>query len=469
MIAERFKFQQRTQRADESVTEYMAQLRRMTEHCKFGDQLDDTLRDRFVAGIRSVAIQRKLLSQDNPSLADALATAQGMEAAENQSGQLRQATGLPNASSEGTSRDVHALMKKSNGAKQGMKACYRCGDKNYRVDKCFHKTKVCNKCNCMGHIAKAWRSSMAKKSEGQSKEKSTHYVDDHLEEASGDGETSDESCMIYAITKKGDGSCVTSLTVNGTDVSFEIDTGSAVTIVSRRVWARDLGKMSLSKSKVQLTTITGESVKVMGECVIRVQHNHQDLSLPLLAMDNNGPLLLGRNWLSCVKIDWPHVNRVASVDQLQQLLTKYEDLFKPGIGSLKGYSASLAVDPKAPPRFHTARGIPYALKESIDEALERMKRLGIIEHVGTTEWASPIVPVPKADGRVRICGDFQVTINPVLEVEQYPLPRPEDLFATLSGGQQFSKLDLECAYVQVELDEKFRSSVTINTHKGLFR
>ena len=146
--------------------------------------------------------------------------------------------------------------------------------------------------------------------------------------------------------------------------------------------------------------------------MIRVQHNHQDLSLPLLAMDNNGPLLLGRNWLSCVKIDWPHVNRVASVDQLQQLLTKYEDLFKPGIGSLKGYSARLAVDPKAPPRFHTARGIPYALKESIDEALERMKRLGIIEHVGTSEWASPIVPVPKADGRVRICGDFRVTINP---------------------------------------------------------
>ena len=53
MIAERFKFQQRTQRADESVTEYMAQLRRMTEHCKFEDQLDDTLRDRFVSGINS--------------------------------------------------------------------------------------------------------------------------------------------------------------------------------------------------------------------------------------------------------------------------------------------------------------------------------------------------------------------------------------------------------------------------------
>ena len=192
----------------------------------------------------------------------------------------------------------------------------------------------------MGHIAKACRSSMAtkreeqpqKKKSGARKAKSPHYVDDHLEQASGDGETSDESCMIYAITKKGDGSWVTSLTVNGTDVTFEIDTGSTLTIVFRRIWARDLGKIPLFKSKVHLTTITGESVKVMGECVVRIQHNHQDLSLPLLVMDNNGPSLPGRNWLSCVKTDWSRVNRLASVDQLQQLLTKYEDLFKPGIG-----------------------------------------------------------------------------------------------------------------------------------------
>ena len=178
-------------------------------------------------------------------------------------------------------------MMKSSGAKQGTKACYRCGGKNHRADKGFHKTKVCDKCNRMGHIAKACRWAMAKKREGQPqeknseapKEKSTHYVGDHLEEDLGDGETSDESCMIYAITKNRDGSWATSPRVNGADASFEINTDSAVTIASRRVWARHLGKIPLSKSKVQLTTITGKSVKVIGECVVRVQQDHQDLSL----------------------------------------------------------------------------------------------------------------------------------------------------------------------------------------------
>ena len=77
--------------------------------------------------------------------------------------------------------------------------------------------------------------------------------------------------------------------------------------------------------------------------------------------------------------------------------------------------------------------------------------------------------MPKKDGRFRICGDYKVTVNQVLSVEQYPLPRPEDLFATLAGGKYFSKLDLSQAYLQVLLDEDSRRYVTVNTHQGLYQ
>ena len=62
-----------------------------------------------------------------------------------------------------------------------------------------------------------------------------------------------------------------------------------------------------------------------------------------------------------------------------------------------------------------------------------------------------------------------MTINSMLEIDQYPLPKPEDLFATLAGGKKFTTLDLSHAYNQLELDEGSRKFVTINTHRGQYR
>ena len=35
-----------------------------------------------------------------------------------------------------------------------------------------------------------------------------------------------------------------------------------------------------------------------------------------------------------------------------------------------------------------------------------------------SEWASPVVPVEKSDGSIRICGDFKVGLNDVLNVDK---------------------------------------------------
>ena len=50
------------------------------------------------------------------------------------------------------------------------------------------------------------------------------------------------------------------------------------------------------------------------------------------------------------------------------------------------------------------------------------------------------VSVPKKDGTLRVCGDYKMTVNRCADVDQYPLPNAEDLFAMFSGGKIFSKL-----------------------------
>ena len=48
------------------------------------------------------------------------------------------------------------------------------------------------------------------------------------------------------------------------------------------------------------------------------------------------------------------------------------------------------------------------------------------------------------------------------------MPKPEDLFTSLSRDQKFSKLDLKNTYQQMLLDTDSRKYVTIYTHKELF-
>lgn len=92
----------------------------------------------------------------------------------------------------------------------------------------------------------------------------------------------------------------------------------------------------------------------------------------------------------------------------------------------------------------------------------------MLRPVDQSEYASPIVPVLKPDGAVRLCVDYSVTINKQLIVDKYPLPTINELFSKLHGGQLFTKLDLSMAYNQLILDEEPQKYTCINTHRGLF-
>ena len=79
--------------------------------------------------------------------------------------------------------------------------------------------------------------------------------------------------------------------------------------------------------------------------------------------------------------------------------------------------------------------------------------------------AALIVPIMKADQKtVRNCGDFKRTVNKASStLDKYPILKVDDLFASLAGGQKFTKLDMNQAYQQLCLD-----GVVINRSKGFF-
>ena len=216
-------------------------------------------------------------------------------------------------------------------------------------------------------------------------------------------------------------------------------------------------------------TYSGEAIPVLGSREVEVKYKDQVARLPLIIVKGVGTSLLGRNWLQTLRLDW-HEIKVAQCDQLQAILERHSEVFEGGLGTMKGFKAKIFVDPDATPRFTKARSVPYAFRDKVEAELDRLVTVGILEPVEHADWASPIVSVLKADKEsVRICGDFKQTINPVSKLDRYPIPKVEDLFAKLSGGKTFTKLDLSQAYQQLLLDDDSKKYAVINTHKGLYQ
>ena len=129
---------------------------------------------------------------------------------------------------------------------------------------------------------------------------------------------------------------------------------------------------------------------------------------------------------------------------------------------MEEFSAKLVVKPGATPQFHQPHSISYAMKGAIERELDHLEQTRVIEKVSRSEWTAPIVAVPKQDGTVCICGNYKVTVNKELDIDEYPLSRSEDLMTSLTRGQKFSNLDLLAVYQQMSLAEESHQFVMIN-------
>ncbi|CAB4004600.1 PREDICTED: uncharacterized protein K02A2.6-like, partial [Paramuricea clavata] len=196
--------------------------------------------------------------------------------------------------------------------------------------------------------------------------------------------------------------------------------------------------------------------------------------LNLYVVETKGPALFGRDWLGKITLDWKAINTLATTPpgnpstRLQEILEKYGDVFEDDIGLLKTTKAKLNLKENSQPKFCKARQVPYALRPKVEVELTKLQNDGILTKVDWSERATPVVPVIKKNGNVRLCGDFKQTINPVLHVNSL-VHWIDAIFASLGGGQKFSKIDLRQAYLQMEMEEESKKFLTINTHKGLFQ
>lgn len=257
------------------------------------------------------------------------------------------------------------------------------------------------------------------------------------------------------------------LNVENIPIIFEIDTGSAYSIISETMFNDLLGTKVMENNDLDYV---GNKITPIGKVKLSVDYNNKTTSIWVYIVPNGGPPLLGRNDLILLGIDnFSTCNFTGVTHNVNLILNEYKDVFSDGLGSFNAYQVSLKVKQDSVPKFCKARPVPLALREKVENEIDRLVHNQVLVPVDHREWATPVVPIRKNDGTVRLCGDFKVTVNLVLVGTEYPLPKIEHLYAKISGARFFSKIDLKNAYQQLILDEESQPLTTINTVKGLYR
>ena len=466
-----FTFRQTQQKSGETLDQFHARLQQISKNCNFQDK-NREIKLQIIQKCSMPKIRDKGLSEVNITLLQLLTYGRTLEAT------VQQAKIMSDAASNGTyvhavSHDSHSFSSKqgeygaprfrasrvqgkssSHRDHQGAgpryekphykqpqgkpppwmsaKSCPGCGGQPHNRLKCKSWGKTCHKCYRENHFASVCRSKEAHFIENDS---TSDLCEDtytrSLHHTTGTHTVNPYECTV---------------TMAGKVVCLEIDIGASVSLISEREW----GKIKESASQLTLDTnnvpclrnYAGNPIKPLGKIRLNVYHNNQQHKLPVLVVPGVGPNLLGRDWLSVLKLDWARVFKVDTDD----LLRPYQEVFSDGLGALKGVTAKFYVDENIKPRYCKPIPVPLALRAKVEAELDRLKETGVIRPVEYSEWAAPIVPVLKSTGAIRICGDYKVTINQAVKVDKYPIPNINDLFTKLTGGVMYTKLDLSHAY-----------------------
>lgn len=156
--------------------------------------------------------------------------------------------------------------------------------------------------------------------------------------------------------------------INKKDVTFEIDTGCCLTVMSEETFKETWRHNSLRPIKIKLETYTGDPAKEIGATLVRVRYQRQTKNLPLIVGKGDSRSLLGQGWLEHIYLGWREIkNRCkarkvqTTVNTLEQVLNRHKDMFKEELGTLKGTKATVRVKQDATPSFFHSRSVPFAM------------------------------------------------------------------------------------------------------------
>lgn len=341
--------------------------------------------------------------------------------------------------------------------------CFGCGRRGHLKGSasCIARDAQCLKCRTVGHFAK-WctkrtnedslpNPSSAKRIKAvvESDDNSKMYGNSDLPEKEQD------ICFIM-------GGNVFRFKIGGVETIMTIDSGAAANIIDLKTWEtlkKQGAKVNFKPHVDRSFKAYGSStpISMAGMFIAEIETGNNKVEATFYVAKNGLQSLLGDETAKKLKVLKIGYN-VGSIQDVSKVFPK-----------IRGVIVEIPVNPDVKPVQQPYRRAPFALENKIADKLQYLLDRDIIERVQQpSAWVSPIVPVVKDNGEIRLCIDMR-RANQAVVRETHPLPIIEELFGGINGAVRFSKLDIREAYHQVEISERSREITTFIAKQGLFR
>ena len=512
---ERSVFMSLEPKDNETVDMFVTRLKKQSSFCKYNElnSEDDFIVDLFINKCRSSELRRKLLETKKLDLKRLLEIARLFEQSQAQTKKIEETYQQGKVATQSnsinrvvqhkdnnkgahprkTNRQSHYSSKNENSNKVGnsnpglvqkhrappnqnntKNECGRCGHEGHHSGdkhKCPGYKTQCDYCGYTGHFARKCMKKLRKMAEKRNIHSTFAEENENAQHNTDLLDESSYSFQINSVYEKKRINC--DLKINGVNVTMQLDSAADLTTIPENI-ANTLPNLVIDrKTKPLIRAYNEQPVEVIGVAKVDAQFDGQEVKqVPVVIVKKERKPLFGLDWINRFDPDWNKVMKYAkevNTIREQNLLEEFHEIFEPGLGTVKNATASLELKEDAVPKFRPFLEPQLGLKSQIEQEILRLEREGNWQKVKYSQWATPLVPVAKADGGVRLCGNYKITVNPQLKVAQHPLPNPAVMFATMGGCQVFTKIDLKNAYQQLVMDEKSQEMCTLNTPLGLYR
>ncbi|XP_067664313.1 uncharacterized protein [Haliotis asinina] len=343
IITARCNFNRTAQRPDESISTFVANLRRISEDCDYGQTLLMWLRDRFVAGVHSEAIRCRLLQEKSTMTFDqAYQIALSMETP---SRKLKPSKIKVQAQVLYTSchNPRESNKKKTPKSKpSNYKPCIRCNLEDHKPPDCPYISATCNNCKKIGHLSRACRAPRSGKKKEYSKYKSTNMIEvEESEVTLKDDDVFEEIFVVSSVHEGKTGKWKKTILVNDKPMKFELDSGSGVTLINKEVYRSTFPEIPLSRTACQLNAYLATDILVLGshwKLEVKALTESEIMDLSIVVVEGNGASLVGRNWLKYMEPlkSMLSLNSISLVDTTtdtqDDLLIEFFQVFDKGLG-----------------------------------------------------------------------------------------------------------------------------------------